>query len=145
MKTKHECKPMNLSDSVFIVAMSAVLGLGLPGCQQEGTAEKAGQKIDQAAENAGKKLEATKESLAGKTESAAGYLDDSAITAKIKAEILSTPLLKSSQITVTTTNGVVTLGGTVDSQQSIVRALQIARASQNVKSVESSLAVKDAK
>ena len=47
MKTKNECKPMNLTDSVFIVAMSAVLGLGLAGCQQEGTAEKAGQKIDQ--------------------------------------------------------------------------------------------------
>jgi hyperosmotically inducible protein len=145
MKTKHERKPMNLSDSVFIVAMSAVLGLGLTGCQQEGTAEKAGQKIDRAAESAGKKLEAAKESLAGKTESAAGYMDDSAITAKIKAEILSDPLLKSSQITVTTTNGAVMLGGAVDSQQSIDRALQIARASQSVKSVENSLAVKGAK
>jgi osmotically-inducible protein OsmY len=54
-------------------------------------------------------------------------------------------LLKSSEITVTTTNGVVMLGGAVDSQQSIVRALQIARASQSVKSVENSLAVKGAK
>ena len=72
MQTIRECKPMNLSDGVFIVAMSAALGLGLPGRQQEGT-------------------------------------------------------------------------DAVDSQQSIVRALQIARASQSVKSVENSLAVKGAK
>jgi hyperosmotically inducible protein len=145
MKTTHEHKPMNLSDSVFIACLSAVLGLGLAGCQQEGTAEKAGQKIDQAAENAGKKLEATKESVGEKTEKAAGYLDDSAITAKIKAEILSDPLLKSSQISVATTNGVVTLGGAVDSQQSIGRALEIVRGNQSVKSVENGLVVKGAR
>jgi hyperosmotically inducible periplasmic protein len=45
-------------------------------------------------------------------------MDDAAITAKIKAEILSDPLLKISQINVTTVNGVVKLSGLVDSQQS---------------------------
>jgi hypothetical protein len=67
------------------------------------------------------------------------YMDDSAITAKIKAEILSDPLLKVSQINVTTTNGVVSLSGTVDSQQSIDRALAIARSVKDVKSVENGL------
>lgn len=46
---------MDLSDSAFIVCMSAILGL--TGFQQEGTAGKSGQKIDQAAENAGKNIE----------------------------------------------------------------------------------------
>jgi hyperosmotically inducible protein len=69
-------------------------------------------------------------------------MDDSAITAKIKAEILSDPLLKVSQINVTTTNNVVMLSGVVDSQQSIDRAMEIVRSVKNVKSVENNLVVK---
>ena len=138
MKIQDEHKPKNLSDRVcFIVFLSTILGLG--GCQQEGTAEKAGQKIDQAAEKAGKKIEGAKEAIVEKAEKAGEYIDDSAITAKIKAEILSDPLLKVSQINVTTTNGVVRLSGTVDSQQSIDRATEIARSVENVKSVENVL------
>lgn len=141
MKTKGKYKPMNLSGRVcFIVLLSAVLGVA--GCEREGTAEKAGQKIDQAAEKAGKKFESTKETLGEKAEKAGDYMDDSAITAKIKGEILSDPLLKVSQINVTTTNGVVKLSGVVDSQQSIDRAMEIAHSNQNVKSVENSLVVK---
>lgn len=126
--------------AVFIVFLSAVLGLA--GCQREGTAEKAGQKIDQAAEKAGEKLEGTREALGEKAEKAGEYMDDSAITAKIKAEILSDPLLKVFQINVTTTSAVVKLSGVVDSQQSIDRAMEIAHSNQNVKSVENSLIVK---
>lgn len=72
-------------------------------------------------------------------------MDDSAITAKIKAGILSDPLLKVSQISVTTTNGVVNLSGVVDSQQSIDRAMEIARSNPNVKSVENSLVIQGAR
>jgi hyperosmotically inducible protein len=39
-----------------------MLVLVLAGCQQKGTAEKAGQKIDQAAEEAGTKMGKAKES-----------------------------------------------------------------------------------
>ena len=69
--------------------------------------------------------------------------EDAAITAKIKAEILSDPLLKVSQINVIITNGEVKLSGVVDSQQSIDRSQEIARNLKEVKSVESELAVKD--
>ena len=113
--------------------------LGLVGCQQEGTAEKAGKKVDQAAESAGKKIEKVGEAVVEKVEKAGDYMDDSAITAKVKAEILSDPLLKVSQISVATTNGVVKLSGTVDSQQSIDRAIEIARSVKDVKSVENGL------
>jgi hyperosmotically inducible protein len=144
VKTQDEHKPKSLSDrACFIVFLSAVLGLA--GCQQQGSAEKAGQKIDQAVENAGKKLEDTKQSLGDKAERTGEYMDDSAITAKIKAEILSDPLLKVAQINVVTTNGVVKLSGDVDSQQSIDRALEIVRSNRDVKSVENSLAVKATK
>lgn len=112
---------------LFIVFFLTFI-FGLAGCQPEGTAEKAGEKIDKAAESAGKKIEKTGE-----------YMDDAAITARIKADILRDPLLKVSQIEVTTTNGVVTLSGTVDSQQSIDRAMEIARSLQDVKSVNNAL------
>ena len=113
--------------------------LGLAGCQQEGTAEKAGKKVDQATESAGKKVEKVGEAVVEKVEKAGDYLDDSAITAKVKAEILSDPLLKVLQISVATTNGVVKLSGAVDSQQSIDRAMEIARSVKDVKSVENGL------
>jgi hyperosmotically inducible protein len=85
-----------------------------------------------------------KEALGKKAERTGEYMDDAAITAKIKAEILSDPLLKVSQINVITTNGVVKLSGVVDSQQSIDRSQEIARSLKEVKSVESELVVKGA-
>jgi len=143
MKTKDKYKPINLSVGVFfVVLLSAVLGL--VGCEREGAAEKAGKKIDQATEGATEKLEDVRENLDKKAKESAEYMDDATITAGIKAAILSDPLLKAFQINVTTTGGVVTLSGIVDSQQSIYRALEIAKSNQHVKKVENGLAVKGA-
>ena len=116
-------------------AMVVVLGVALTcaGCDQQGSAEKAGRKMDEAGKAVGEKVEKAGE-----------YLDDAAITAKIKGDILNDPLLKVLQINVTTTNGIVTLGGVVDSKQSIDRAVEIARGVNEVKSVENRLVVKGA-
>jgi hyperosmotically inducible protein len=130
---------MRLSHRAFFIVFLMVFVLGMAGCQQEGTAEKTGQKVDQTAEKAGKQIEGAKEAVVEKAAKVEEYMDDSAITAKIKAQILSDALLKVSQINVTTTNGVVSLSGTVDSQQSIDRALEIARSVKDVKSVENGL------
>lgn len=119
---------MRVTHSGFFMVFYLALIFGLAGCQAEGTAEKAGQKIDKAGE-----------AVAQKAEKAGKYMDDAAITAEIKAQILSDPLLKVSQIEVTTTNGVVKLSGTVDSQQSVDRAMEIARSLKDVKSVENAL------
>lgn len=141
-----------LADRVLVIAcLSAALGLA--GCQQEGSAEKAGKKIDQAAEKAEqkiekttekaeKKIEAAKESVAEKTETAGEYIDDSVITTKVKTAILNEPLLNASHIEVTTDKGVVKLSGTVDSEQSIGRAMEVASSQKNVKSVTTDLTVK---
>ncbi len=141
-----------LADRVLVIAcLSAALGLA--GCQQEGSAEKAGKKIDQAAEKAEqkiekttekaeKKIEAAKESIAEKTETAGEYIDDSVITTKVKTAILNEPLLNASHIEVTTDKGVVKLSGTVDSEQSIGRAMEVASSQKNVKSVITDLTVK---
>jgi hyperosmotically inducible protein len=126
---------------LFIVVLLAVF-LGLSGCEQKGSAEKAGEKVDQAAEKVGDKIEDAKEAISNQAEKAGEYLDDTTITAKIKADILGDPLLKMFDINVVTTNGVVTLNGVVDSQQSIDRATEIAQSVKEVKSVENNLVVK---
>ena len=133
---------MSLSHKGFFIIFLLFFGFGLGGCEQEGPAEKAGQKVDQAVEKAGKTIEGAGEAIGEKAERIGEYMDDSAISAKIKAEILSDPLLKVAEINVTTTNGVVKLSGVVDSQQSIDRVLEIVRSIKNLKSVENGLTVK---
>jgi hyperosmotically inducible protein len=59
----------------------------------------------------------------------------------VKGAILNDPLLKVFQIKVTTVNGIVQLSGTVDSQQSADRAVQIAGNQKDVKSVQNDLVV----
>ena len=48
---------MSLSYRGFFIVFLLAFVLGLAGCQQEGTAEKAGKKIDKAAEKAGDKID----------------------------------------------------------------------------------------
>ena len=133
---------MSLSHRGFIIVVLLSFFLALAGCEQKGTAEKTGKKVDQAVEKMGEKIEGAKEAIGVKAEQAGEYMNDTAITAKIKADILRDPLLKSFQINVITTNGAVTLNGVVDSQQSIDRAMEIARSIKDVKSVENGLSVK---
>ena len=71
-------------------------------------------------------------------------IDDSGITAKVKAAILDEPGLKTLQIAVTTVNGVVTLSGSVDSRSNSDRAEALASAVAGVKAVENRLVVKPA-
>lgn len=104
--------------------------------------EKAADKMDQATENAEKGLEGAKESVTDKAQTAGEYIDDSVITINVKTALLNDPFLKSSQIEVTTVNGVVKLSGTVDSEQNIGKALEVASSQQNVKSVQNDLIVK---
>jgi hyperosmotically inducible protein len=141
MQGKNVYRPMTVS-GILVVAACLSASLGLAGCEKEGGAEEAGRKMDQTAERVGNQLEATKESMDEKAEAAGNYMQDSAITAKIKAEILAEPALKVLQIGVTTTDGVVTLSGTVDSQRSLERAAEVAQSNQGVTSVENNLVVK---
>jgi len=77
-----------------------------------------------------------------KREGTGEYIDDSAITAKVKAAILNEPSLKVFQINVETFKGEVQLSGFVDSAQSVSKAGEVARGVKGVKSVKNSLIVK---
>jgi hyperosmotically inducible protein len=134
-------RPYNVG---LMTSLILVFALGLLGCEQEGPAERAGQSIDRTAEKAGDKMEEAKEAASEKAEEAGAYIDDAAITAKIKADFLADPMLKVFQIGVTTTDGIVTLSGEVDSQASIDRSQAIAAGVENVQSVRNELVVKAA-
>lgn len=70
------------------------------------------------------------------------YIDDSVITAKVKAEIFNEPTLKSAEINVETFKGVVQLSGFVGSQADINKAAEIARSVKGVTSVKNDMRVK---
>ncbi|MBF8258749.1 MAG: putative transporter [Actinobacteria bacterium] len=70
------------------------------------------------------------------------YIDDSAITTKVKAAILNDPSLKVFQINVETFKGAVQLSGFVDSAESVKKAGEVARGVAGVKSVKNNLIVK---
>ena len=69
-------------------------------------------------------------------------LGDGALTAKIKSKMALDDSVKSLNIDVDTNAGVVTLSGTVRSQAEKTRALQLARETSGVKSVEDRLVIR---
>jgi osmotically-inducible protein OsmY len=77
-----------------------------------------------------------------KQEGTGEYVDDSVITAKVKAAILGDSALKVNEINVETFKGVVQLSGFVRSQADIDRAVQVARGVAGVKSVKNDMRIK---
>lgn len=108
----------------ILVGIVVILATGIAACDKPGPAEQTGKKIDETSQKAGE------------------VVGDAAITAKVKAAILAEPGLSSFQINVNTTDGAVTLGGSVDSQSHLDRAKELAGAVAGVKKVENQLVLK---
>jgi len=78
-------------------------------------------------------------SMTGQT--AGEYVDDTAITASVKAKLVGEKTANLTRIEVETTNQVVTLNGIVESADQRVKAEQLARQVGGVKSVKNNLQV----
>ena len=74
-----------------------------------------------------------------KNTSVKGYAGDTAITSEVKAKLLADDIVPSRKVKVETTDGVVQLSGSVDSQAQSDRAESIAKAIDGVKSVKNDL------
>lgn len=74
-----------------------------------------------------------------KETSVKGYAGDTAITIEVKAKLLADDIVPSRKVKVETTDGVVQLSGTVESQAQSDRAESIAKAIDGVKSVKNDL------
>ena len=79
---------------------------------------------------------------AGADNSVSGYAGDTATTSEIKAKLLADDIVPSRKVKVETTEGVVQLSGTVESNAQSERAESIAKAVDGVKSVKNDLKVK---
>ncbi len=77
-----------------------------------------------------------------KQESTGQYIDDTAITTRVKTAIYQEPMLKSAEITVVTYKGRVQLSGFVSTRPSIDRAGVVAKGVQGVIEVTNDLRLK---
>lgn len=134
-----------IQSKAILIVFSLLLTLGVSGCDQPGSAEQAGKKIDDAASETGKKVDATvdkyEDKMTEQTAKSAQSWNDTEVTAKVKAEFLSEPGLKSMDISVNTVQGMVTLTGTVDSRINSDKASVRAMAISGVKGVVNQLVV----
>jgi hyperosmotically inducible protein len=73
---------------------------------------------------------------------ASDVVDDAAITMKVKTALAGDPRTKAHQVNVETREGVVQLSGFVDNSEAKSTAEELARAVDNVKSVDNELSVK---
>lgn len=75
-------------------------------------------------------------------ESTGEYVDDSVITAKVKAELGADKMISLFQISVETYKGVVQLSGFVNTREQADEAVAVARKVKGVREVKNSLVVK---
>jgi len=111
----------------------------------EDQARDAKEKTEDAAHDAKVKTEEAAHDAKVKTEKAADktgeVLTDAAITSEVKTKFLAEPGVSGLAINVDTTNGVVTLTGTVKSQAEMNKAMMVARNSKGVKRVVNHLKI----
>lgn len=124
MKTKMAKTLMALMVGSALISGSALAEGTMTG-KAESTADSAGSKIDSSMKKVG------------------GYMDDSGVTAKVKAALVDNDAIKSTDISVETHEGVVTLNGFVTSQDQAELAVAAAKKVEGVKSVSDKLHVKD--
>jgi osmotically-inducible protein OsmY len=77
-----------------------------------------------------------------KQSSAGAYIDDAAITTKVKTAIFNEPSLKLFDIGVTTEDKIVHLTGSVKTRAEMAKAVELARNVSGVKSVRNELKLK---
>lgn len=70
------------------------------------------------------------------------YIDDTAITARVKAALAADPELKAREINVETYKGTVQLSGFVSSSDDVAKAAKLARETKGVDQVKNSILVK---
>ncbi|KAA8999414.1 molecular chaperone OsmY [Affinibrenneria salicis] len=124
-------KKTKMTQSLIAIVLGSVLAGGSAMAEEtltqkaEGIASKAGDKVDSSVQHA------------------KNYVNDSTTTAKVKSALTEDKTIKSSDISVSTDDGVVTLSGFVSSQQQATQAVALASKAEGVKSVSDKLQVKD--
>ncbi|MEQ1964077.1 BON domain-containing protein [Xenorhabdus khoisanae] len=90
----------------------------------------------------GKTVESTGQKIDNSLQHADVYLDDSAITAKVKGKLLEHKGINSNDISVKTEKGVVYLSGFVKNKHQAAKIAKIVHGVKGVKSVKSTIEIK---
>ncbi len=134
-----------MSYHMRLIGISMLLAVVLIACDKPGPAETAGKNIDRSVDQVGQKISDAADKVGDKmseqSAKAGVAIDDTEITAKIKAAILAESGLKSLQISVDTVKGVVTLSGSVDTRSHSDMAKALAGAVSGVSRVRNELAI----
>lgn len=115
-----------ISKTLLAVMLGTALVSG-SAMAESSTMDKAGDKIDSSMNKVG------------------NFMDDSSITAKVKAALVDHDSIKSTDISVKTNKKVVTLSGFVTSQAQAEEAVKVAKSVEGVTSVSDKLHVRDSK
>ena len=124
---------LRISKTLLAVTLGSVLVSG-SALAETSTMDKA----QNSANTAGEKIDSSMNKVGN-------FMDDSAITAKVKAALVDHDNIKSTDISVKTDQKVVTLSGFVESQAQAEEAVKVAKGVEGVTSVSDKLHVRDAK
>jgi len=138
-----------LKSVAAIAAASAVLLLSLSGCGERPGAEKergADQATPPPTASRDRPTEGTQPKTADadaaqKAREAGKVVDDAQLTVKVKSALGAEPDLKSAAINVDSAGGVITLKGTIDSQDKRSKAEKVAENVEGVRSVRNEMVV----
>jgi hyperosmotically inducible protein len=137
-----------LNPRAVVVVGAALVALTLVGCNQRDDSSTAGKKADSAMANTDATADAAKaelqrdaDKIKESTARAVTAVEDTAITAGIKAKLATDSDLKTLDISVETASGRATLRGKAPDAAAQARATQLAAAVSGVTSVDNQLTV----
>lgn len=124
---------LKISKSLLAVMLTSAVATG-SAFAENATTDKAQSGV----ESAGQKVDSSMNKVGN-------FMDDSTITAKVKAALVDHESIKSTDISVKTDQKVVTLSGFVESQAQAEEAVKVAKGVEGVTSVSDKLHVRDSK
>ena len=124
---------LKISKTLLAVMLTSAVATG-SAYAENATMDKAQSGV----ESAGQKVDSSMNKVGN-------FMDDSTITAKVKAALVDHDSIKSTDISVKTDQKVVTLSGFVESQAQAEEAVKVAKGVEGVTSVSDKLHVRDSK
>ncbi|WP_414445870.1 molecular chaperone OsmY [Citrobacter europaeus] len=124
---------LKISKTLLAVMLTSAVATGSAFAENSTT-----DKVQSGVESAGQKVDSSMNKVGN-------FMDDSTITAKVKAALVDHDSIKSTDISVKTDQKVVTLSGFVESQAQAEEAVKVAKGVEGVTSVSDKLHVRDSK
>lgn len=124
---------LKISKTLLAVMLTSAVATG-SAFAENATTDKAQSGV----ESAGQKVDSSMNKVGN-------FMDDSTITAKVKAALVDHESIKSTDISVKTDQKVVTLSGFVESQTQAEEAVKVAKGVEGVTSVSDKMHVRDSK